>query len=130
MEVQVAALCDAAADYAGKLSILGVFDTIFTAGLPAVQPQCAVALRMVFRKEEEGVHPIVINFVDADGRAVLPALEAAIEVSMPAEVEFVTRNVVLNIQHARFENVGTYAVDVLVAGRHIASIPLQVRAVG
>ncbi|MDB6032554.1 MAG: hypothetical protein JWM16_2892, partial [Verrucomicrobiales bacterium] len=38
MEIQVAVLCDAATDYQGKLNILGTFDTIFTAQMPAVHP--------------------------------------------------------------------------------------------
>ena len=34
MEVQAAVLCDSAADYRGKLCILGTFDTILASKLP------------------------------------------------------------------------------------------------
>jgi hypothetical protein len=53
MDVQVAVLCDSAVDYRGKLCILGTFDTIFTTQLPAVHPHCSIALRLIFRDDDE-----------------------------------------------------------------------------
>jgi hypothetical protein len=84
VDIQIAALCDAAADYEGKLSLLGAFDTIIASTLPAVHPQCALALRIVFRKEEEGAHQLRLSFVDEDGRIVVPVLETAMDVSKNA----------------------------------------------
>ena len=55
MDIQIAVLCDAATDNNGKLNLLGAFDTIFTSQLPAIHPQCSIALRMTFNKVEEGV---------------------------------------------------------------------------
>ena len=54
MQIQLAVLCDAATDYAGKLNILGTFDTLITSQLPAIHPQCSIALRLTFQKQEEG----------------------------------------------------------------------------
>ncbi len=54
MDIQIAILCDAATDNNGKLNILGTFDTIYSAQLPATHPQCSIALRMTFSKGEEG----------------------------------------------------------------------------
>ena len=54
MDIQIAALCDAATDSHGKLNILGTFDTINAGQMPAVHPQCSIALRLVFSKMEEG----------------------------------------------------------------------------
>src|SRR2546425_8041034 len=39
MHVQIAALCDAATDYNGKLNLLGTFDTVLTQQMPAVHPR-------------------------------------------------------------------------------------------
>jgi len=74
MDIQVAVLCDAATDYNLKLNILGTFDTIYTAQLPAIHPQCSIALRMTFSKGEEGAHKVKLNFVDEDGKLVMRAL--------------------------------------------------------
>jgi hypothetical protein len=129
MDVLVAALCDAAVDYGGKLVVLGAFDTVVAARLPAIQPQCAVALRIVFRRGEEGAHGILVNFVDADGRSVIPPLETVWEVELGEDADFVTRNLVLNIHGMAFGLAGAHAVDVSVGGRPVASIPLQVKVV-
>ena len=61
MNIQVAVLCDAAADYNGKLNLLGTFDTVFTGKLPAIHPQCSIALRIIFERIEEGSHKVKLN---------------------------------------------------------------------
>jgi len=127
MEIQVAALCDSAADYGGKLCLLGVFDTIVSAALPAIHPQCSVALRILFRKEEEGPHTVSVMFVDEDGRSIVPAMETAFDVELPDDLFFSTRNLILNLQQLPFAKPGAYSIDVSVDKRQMASIPLQIR---
>lgn len=127
MNVQVAVLCDAATDYNGKLSLLGTFDTVITQQLPAVHPQCSVALRLVFDRIEEGSHRVKMNFVDEDGRFVMPSIEIPLDVSLPADTNFLARNFIVNIQQLKFDKTGSYAIDVAIDGRHETSIPLQVR---
>src|SRR5919198_3771123 len=127
MNVQIAVLCDAATDYGGKLNLLGAFDTIVTQQLPAVHPQSSVALRIVFSKVEEGQHKVKMNFVDEDGRLVMPSIDIPVEVSLPPDVVFLARNFLINIQQLKFEKPGQYAIDIAVDGRQEASIPLQVK---
>jgi hypothetical protein len=127
MNFQIAVLCDAATDYGGKLNILGTFDTIITSQLPAVHPQCSIALRLAFEKIEEGSHKVKMNFVDEDGRLVMPSIDMPVDVTVPNELNFLVRNFVINIQQLKFERPGQYSIDVAVDGRHEASIPLLVR---
>ena len=61
MNIQVAVLCDAATDDNGKLNLLGAFDTIYTQQLPAVHPQCSIALRVTFASADEGLSLIHIS---------------------------------------------------------------------
>lgn len=129
MEIQVATLCDSAADYQGKLCVLGTFDTIMSAGLPVTHPHCAVALRVVFRKEEEGTHRLRLNIIDADGREIVPAIQGELHVRVPDGVYFISANMVINIQQLQFPQPGMYAIDVVVDDRQIASLPLQIRVV-
>ncbi|MEI8340025.1 MAG: hypothetical protein WCH43_00625 [Verrucomicrobiota bacterium] len=126
MEIQVATLCDSAVDYGGKLSLLGAFDTIVARELPAVHPQCSVALRILFRKEEEGSHTLSVNFVNEDGKSIIPPMEGSMNVGSMGDFFFSTHNLVLNLQQLRFENSGLYSVDVAIDGRQIASVPLQI----
>jgi len=126
MEIQVAALCDSAVDYSGKLCLLGAFDTILAQSLPAVHPQCSVALRLVFRKEEEGQHVVRVNFVDEDGKSIIPPLETLLEVVLPEDFYFATNNLILNLQQLSFQKEGLYSIDVSIDNSTNISIPLQI----
>jgi hypothetical protein len=129
MDVQIATLCDAATDYGGKLNLLGTFDTILAPQLPAVHPQCSVALRLVFSRIEEGPHRVKLNFVDEDGHAIMPSIELPADAIFPADSNFLSRNFVINIQHLKFEKPGNYAIALAFDGRHEVSIPLHVRLI-
>jgi hypothetical protein len=129
MDIQVATLCDAATDYGGKLNLLGTFDTIMAPQFPAMHPQCSIALRLAFSRIEEGSHRLSLNFVDEDGRSIMPSIELQAEVLFPAEGSFLSRNFIVNIQHLKFERPGQYAIAVAMDGRHQTSIPLQIRKI-
>ena len=124
MKVELFVLCDAAADYNGKLNILGTFDTIWAKQIPAVHPQCAIALRVRFSRIEEGDHMVRINIVDEDGKAVIPSLEAGIHVQFREMPSSVSMNMIFNIQGLKINNYGEYSIDLAINGRHEASLPL------
>ncbi len=129
MDIQVAVLCDAATDYKGKLNLLGTFNSVHTRELPANYPQCSIVLRVVFKLVEEGSHKLRINFVDEDGKFVMPSIELPFEVSVPENDSFAYRNFILNIQRLKFEKFGQHAVDIAIDGRQEASIPLEVKQI-
>ncbi len=128
MNIQVAVLCDAATDDNGKLNLLGAFDTIYTQQLPATHPQCSIALRVTFFNSDEGKHTLHFNFVDADGRSIMPNFPPIpVEVLLPDDVHFGTRNFIVNIQQLKFENPGLYSIDIRLDEHSQASIPLLVK---
>ena len=127
MDIQVAVLCDAATDNSGKLNILGTFDTIYTTNMPAVHPQCAIALRVTFSKVEEGQHKLKLSFVDEDGKPVMPGIDMPVEVTVPDDSIFLSRNFLVNIQQLRFEKPGLYSIDIAMDSRQEGSIPLLVK---
>lgn len=128
MNIQAAVLCDAATDDNGKLNLLGAFDTIYTPALPAVHPQCSIALRVTFFGGDEGKHSLRLNFVDADGHSIMPDFEPIpVEVVLPEDMHFGTRNFIVNIQQLKFEEPGLYSIDVTLDDQPLASIPLLVK---
>ena len=127
MDIQIAVLCDAATDNNGKLNLLGTFDTIYTTQLPAVHPHCAIALRTTFSKGEEGKHTVKLSFVDEDGKPVMPNIDIPIDVAVPEDTIFISRNFLINIQQLKFDKPGLYSIDIAVDGRQEGSIPLLVR---
>lgn len=114
MNIEIFALCDAAADYQGRLSILGVFDTIFAAQLPAIHPFCSVALRMRFDRIEHGAHQLRLGIVNQDGNEVTPELEGAFTVEMPRNEQVASVNLVLNLAQLRFSNYGEYEIKLAI----------------
>ena len=127
MNIQVAVLCDAATDDNGKLNLLGSFDTIYAPQMPAVHPQCAVALRVTFMPGDEGTRKLTLNFINADGRSIMQGIELPVPVTLPDDAHFLTRNFIINIQQLKFDQPGQYAIDVAIDNRHEISIPLLVK---
>jgi hypothetical protein len=126
MTVQIAALCDSAADYNGKLCLMGTFDTIVARQFPTTHPYCSLALRIVFSTEEEGQHGMKVSLIDEDGKSLLPKIEPTVNIRMPANMFFATVNLVFNLAGLKFEKPGLYRIDVSMDDKIIAGIPLQV----
>jgi hypothetical protein len=126
MEVEVFTLCDAAADYQGRLSILGVFDRIFATTLPATHAQCSVAVRIRFKKVEAGNHNLTLHIIDYDGNMVIPPLTGQFQIQLPDKEPQGAINLVLNLQGLIFKSYGKYDVNLAIDGREIGSIPFSV----
>lgn len=127
METEIFVLCDAAADYQGRLNILGVFDSIFSKTVPAVHPHCSVALRIRFSRTEVGEHSLFLHIVDYDGKMVIPPLDGKFIVEMQDHERYGAINLVLNLQGLTFNSFGEYAVNISVDRHQIASLPFHVR---
>ena len=128
MNIEVFSLCDAATvDAAGKLNVLGAFDTIWTLNIPAVYPQCAIALRIRFEGFERGEHRVTVNFVDVDGKHIIPSSQGTSNIQFPDGQRSGSANLVLNLQMLKLQNYGEYSIDLNIDGRNEASLPLFVR---
>jgi len=128
MHIEVFSLCDAATmDVAGKLNVLGAFDSIITGSMPVVYPQCSLALRIRFDSIERGAHKVAVNFVDIDGKHILPPANGTINVNFPDEQRSGSANFVFNLQMLKLEKFGEYSIDLAVDTRKEAYLPLFVR---
>jgi len=128
MDIQIATLCDFAADYQGKMVVSGTFDTLVAQDFPVVHPQCALALRICMTPEDNGQHKFSVNIIDADGKSLddkMPII-ADMPIEMPENIPFVTRNMVMNLQGLQFPAAGIYSVDIHVDDELVARIPLRI----
>jgi hypothetical protein len=125
MQIQTAVLCDSAADYGGRLCILGAFDTLFARQFPVVHPHCALALRLCFFAEDEGEMKLGIRLTNADGQPITPPIEPRLTIQLGNDVSFMTRNLVLNLQGLSFPTAGEYALQILCEGASLMEIPLR-----
>lgn len=126
MDLEIASLCQAAVDHGGLLNIIGTFDTIHAAEFPHVLPHCALALRIRFSRIEQGKHKLKVNFVDEDGKPLIPPLQADLEVRAADAADSATANLVLNMNNLKIELPGRYQIDVAIDGRQERSLPLRV----
>jgi hypothetical protein len=126
LDVEIFALCDAATEHGGKLNILGTFDTIRAQQFPVVHPLCAIVIRVRFARVENGTHPFRIDFIDADGRPVIPDLNGNINIQVPDGMDSSTANLVLNLAGVKFERAGQYSIDLAIDARHERSLPIHV----
>ena len=128
MKVELFAACDYAADYAGKLTLVGVFDTLGAPQTPVVHPQLCVAAKLRFDDTEAGPKKVRFTLADLDGRDVLQPIEMPIDApAAPPELASSVVNLVLNIGHVRFERLGEYSLDLTLDGIPVASAPLFLR---
>ena len=129
MDIQIATLCDHAADYNGKLVVCGTFDTLAARALPVVHPMCSLALRLCFTQEDAGRHKLSINIINEDGESLdsknMP-IEPEFEVQLPPSAPFLTRNLIMNLQGLQFPTDGIYSIDVGCDGELMMRLPLRI----
>lgn len=127
MKLEIFTLCEAANDANGKLNLLGSFDHLWARQLPITHPHCAVAMRVRFARIEEGNHRFKVTFGDADGKLVIPPIEATVGIRFGNDDPTTAANVILNITALKLSTFGEYTVDVALDGRQEGSIPLYVQ---
>jgi hypothetical protein len=110
MQLEIFTLCDAATEHAGKLNIMGTFDSLRGFEAPISHPQCAIAGRLRFEEIEEGEHRVLLTFADEDGNIVMPKFDQTL----------------ILIQQIRLPKFGEYTIDMAVDGRQLGSLPLYV----
>jgi len=128
MDIQIATLCDFAADYNGKMVINGTFDTLAAPKMPVVHPQCCLAIRLCITPEDTGSHKFTVNIIDEDGNSLddkMP-IEADMPIELPDSVPFMTRNLILNLQGLKFPEDGVYSIDISVDDELMTRIPLRI----
>ena len=126
MNVEIFSLCDAATQHAGKLNILGAFDTIWGINEPIKFAGCCVAARVRFDSIESGTHKIRLDFIDADGKPVLPKIEGDISVNSQDSGKSAISNFVMNIHNLELEKFGDYQIRLAINGRTESTVPLYV----
>lgn len=128
MQIPIATLCDSAADYQGKMVIMGTFDSILSREFPAKFRQCSLALRISATKEESGEHALGIRFLKDDGTEVIKPMETRIDVNLPeGGTPFITRNLILPLAGLEIPSSGLYRIEIILDGE--TSLALDFAAV-
>ena len=65
--------------------------------------------------------------MDEDGKLVMPSIDIPLEILLPEDSIFLSRNFIVNIQQMKFAKPGFYAINITLDGGQAGSIPLLVR---
>jgi len=126
MEVEVFVLCDAATESAGKLNILGAFDTIFAPSLPVMHPQCAVAARVRLTASEGEDHSLQVILRNNSGKDIIPPLQSKFKTNFEIPDQPGRLNLVISIGALKLEEYGIHYGQLEVDGKIIAQYPFFV----
>ena len=126
MKVELLAICDAATDYQGRLSILGVFEGIAAPKLPVLRDRCSIVTRMRFASDEAGSHQLRIALRNKKGVLLMPELKARFSVKPSVESGSVAANLVLNLNKLKIDEFGRHEIVLFVDDKMVESIPLTV----
>ena len=126
MNTEIFTFCDFAQESAGKLIIVGTFDTIITRQFPCVHPQLSMVIRIRFNISEFNTHIFRIETRDIDGERCMEHISGKIEVHGVGNGTAVS-HLVFNISNLRFPNAGVVNFTLYIDDREVSSIPLYLR---
>ena len=130
MELRFGLLADYAGEgRAGKLLMVGVFDTVYNQqGTNPVQiPPCYLVAAIDAHVTEGSEHRLDVHLTNEDGGAVIPPTAMPIKFASQGPGRPLRANVVLGMFGLMVPSEGTYAFNLLIQGRHLGDVPLYVR---
>lgn len=116
-------LCDNAfMDAFGKLNIIGIFQNIISKTCPFIQPQLYFVSNVII--SGKGHYKKLIKIVrKRDNVEIISPLPFELDISEDKEAEF---GVIGQLTNIKFEETGTYEVQIFVNDQHIKSLILNV----
>ena len=122
-------LADAAeAEPGRKFYVLGGgIDQIAGPQFPLVHPHMSLVVRLLVARDELGrAHVLTVRLADPGGKE-LARIEGQIDTQIAAiEGLALPVNMVINMGNTRFEQPGEYAIDIIINGEFLRTLPLRV----
>lgn len=109
----------------GNLNVLSIFQNINAEKFPFTFAKMIYVASIQFHRAETGTHYFKVNFIDIDGKLIIPPLEGEFTVSE----KNLFANLLLGIEGIVFPGPGTYAIDLTIDHQHLASDNIQVNQV-
>ncbi|MGI8890295.1 MAG: DUF6941 family protein [Chthoniobacterales bacterium] len=122
MEVDIFALCEAAHESGGMLSLLGVFDTISSDRVPIVQALLTVVAKIRLGPGAAGQTLVKIVFLTPEAQELCPPFELPVEFNERSDEHVL--QLVARIQMLMFPAFGKYTVALTIDGKQVKSLPL------
>jgi hypothetical protein len=126
MKTELFTFCDFAQETAGKLTVVGTFDTIMSRNFPCIHPQLSVVIRIRFDIWEFSTHSFRVEARDLDGEVSVEPVTGTVEVRGAGNATAVS-HLVFSITNLRFTSSGVVNFVLYMDDREVSSIPLYLR---
>jgi hypothetical protein len=126
MKIELFTFCDFAQENAGKLTVVGTFDTIISRNFPCMHPQLSVVIRLRFDLWEFSNHSFRIETRDLEGQMSIEPIRGNVEVKGAGNATAVS-HLVFTISNLHFKNSGVLNFVLYIDDKEVTSIPLYVR---
>jgi hypothetical protein len=126
MKAEIFTFCDFAQESAGKLTIVGTFDTIIARQFPCIHPQLSVVIRLRFDLWEFAQHNFRIETVDLEGELNMEAITGSLDVKGVGNATAVS-HLVFTISNLRFQREGVVNFVLYIDDKEITTLPLYIR---
>ena len=127
MHVSFALFADAAnLSMEGKLNILGVFDAVQVASLPALHPRAHLVVRLKGGPPDAGTHVVGLQWLNPAGTELWSSngeLTVAVPPAGVTEIDFP----LIAAVDLPLDSTGTYAMHVAIDGANHGAVKLHVR---
>jgi hypothetical protein len=111
----------------GKLNILGVFDAVQVAQLPALHPRTTFVLRLKATAQDAGVHPLILRWMNPKGNELWNS-QAELEIAgAPPGTSELDMPVIIQLD-LPLDTAGEYRMIINVGSQHTATCTLNVHA--
>ena len=128
MNVTFALFADAAnLSQEGKLNILGVFDAVQVAGMPAVHPRAHLVVRLKGTRADVGAHTITLSWRNPKGSELWSSTGELNVGPPPVGVSEMDMPLIATVD-LPLDVAGAYAMSIALDNVQRAEVPLQVRS--
>ena len=128
MQIAFALFADAAnLSQEGKHNILGVFDAVHVAALPAVHPRAHLVARISGGRSDAGTHSMTLTWRAPDGTTMWSTTGELRVETPPGGIEEMDLPFVAALD-LPVDRAGTFTLAIAIGGREMATVPLQVRS--
>lgn len=116
MKIKILTLCDFAADYNGRLSLMGTTDQLTSSQFPSAPVSFSLACQFALDPDNKmGDHPVSIVFIEKEsGSHIMSQQELRLSVagSDPNVGRRLLANLIVKLDNISFPKPGTYIVNV------------------
>ncbi|GAB6391262.1 MAG: hypothetical protein MdMp014T_0635 [Treponematales bacterium] len=126
MKIEIFTFCDFAQESAGKLTIVGAFDTILAKNFPCAHQQLSVVIRIRFDIWEFTTHSFRIETRDLNGEMHMEPLRGTVE-AKSAENASAALHLIFSVVNLHFKTSGVINFVLYMDDKELGSIPLYLR---